>query len=68
MKTVSSAAKTLATPLLRIAYQQSFNEEQIRIPLVKVQSINQGYGWEYRTHPSAASSNNWDEAWYASYE
>ena len=68
MKTELSAAKTLATPLLRVAYQQNFNEEQIRTPLVKVQKMKQGYGWEYRTHPSAANSNNWDEAWYLNYE
>lgn len=57
-----------AAPLLRVAYQQIFNEEQIRIPQAKVQKMKPIYDWEYRTHEAAAEKTNWDEAWFASYE
>lgn len=66
MKT--SSAPILATSLLRVAYQQNFNEEQIRLPQAKVQKMKPVYGWEYRTHEAVSEKANWDDAWFASYE
>lgn len=57
-----------ATPLLRVAYQQIFNEEHIRVLQTKVQRLKPVYEWDYRTHTAASEKANWDDAWFASYE
>ena len=67
MKTESFAPAT-ATPLLRVVYQQTFNEEHIRIPQAKVQKMKPIFGWEYRTHEAVSEKDNWDLGWFASYE
>lgn len=68
MKTELSTATILATPILRVAYPENFNEELIRLPRAIVQKMKPIYGWEYRTLDAAFLKTAWDEAWFASYE